>query len=151
MFDIYIESKYDWLSDVLYLISRETRAYWTHNTLENLNVGLLLSLTLEEEVVLLLLVISNELLYKPIILQGTLLQVFNAFVASKGHHMAPPTASPIANTRPLSSTPYHEPQSASAADGDLSSGKCLIFVCIMFYVIIYIEVLYKNMDLKLRI
>ena len=97
-----------------------------------MDVSLLLSLNVEE-VVLLLLVISNELLYKPIILQGTLLQVFHAFVASKGHHMAPPTASPIANTRPLSSTPYHEPQSASAADGDLSSGKCLIYLFVLCF------------------
>ncbi|XP_052283007.1 centriole and centriolar satellite protein OFD1-like [Dreissena polymorpha] len=40
---------------------------------------------------------------------------------SKGHHMPSPPASPIAAARPLSSTPYHQPQTTSAADGDVST------------------------------
>ncbi|XP_052792413.1 centriole and centriolar satellite protein OFD1-like isoform X1 [Mya arenaria] len=40
---------------------------------------------------------------------------------STGHHMASPSASPIPTNRPLSSTPYHQQQTNSVADADVST------------------------------
>jgi len=64
---------------------------------------------------------------------------------SSGHHMASPSASPI-GARPLSSTPYQQPQASAAGaqqDADVSTGEtcCLRSVlemshptCILFYI-----------------